>query len=52
MTAIVRKRVWNDPILRKHIKEANEIGKKMQKHIDLRRKEDPDLKQWMKEHPS
>ena len=49
--AIVRKRIENDPILRGHLKAANEIGKEIQKDIDQRRKEDPELDKWMSEHP-
>jgi|TARA_Y100000310_G_scaffold335650_1_gene418193 signal transduction protein with GAF and PtsI domain len=49
--AIVRKRIWNDPILRKHIKDADEIGKRIIKHIEKERKNDPELDQWMKDHP-
>ena len=49
--AIVRKRIWNDPIMNKHLKAANEIGKEMKKDIDQQRKEDPALDKWMSEHP-
>ena len=41
--AIVRKRIWNDPILRRHIKDADDLGKKIQAHIDQRKKDDPEL---------
>ena len=41
--AIVRKRIWNDPILRKHIKDADDLGKKIVKHIEKRKKDDPEF---------
>ena len=41
--AIVRKRWENDPVMKKHIKAADDIGKKIQAHIDQRKKDDPEL---------
>jgi hypothetical protein len=49
--AIVRKRIENDPIIRLHLREADKLGREIIKHIDQRRKEDPELDKWMSEHP-
>ena len=50
LKAIVKKRsislvkvLEKDPILRKHIKAANDIGKEIKKHIDQRKKDDPEF---------
>ena len=50
LKAIVKKKstklvkvLAKDPVLRKHIKAADDIGKKIQAHIDQRKKDDPEL---------
>ena len=56
--AIVKKKSSNlikvlqkDPVLKKHIKAADKIGKDIQQHIEKRKKEEPELDKWMKTHP-
>ena len=40
-----------DPVLKKHIKAADKIGKDIQQHIEKRKKEEPELAKWMADHP-
>ncbi len=56
--AIVKKKSSNlikvlqkDPVLKKHIKAADKIGKDIQQHIEKRKKEEPELAKWMADHP-
>ena len=56
LKAIVKKKstklvkvLAKDPVLRKHIKAADDIGKKIQAHIDQRKKDDPELAAMAKE---
>ena len=49
LKAIVKKKstslvkvLQKDPILRKHIKDADDLGKKILKHIEKRKKDDPE----------
>ena len=41
-STILVKALSKDPILRKHMKDADDIGKKIVKHIEKRKKEDPE----------
>ena len=41
--AIVRKRIWNDPIMNKHLKAADKLGKEIIQHIEKRKKDDPEF---------
>ena len=40
--AIVRKRIWNDPITRLHLREADKLGKEIIQHIEKKKKDDPE----------
>ena len=37
--------------MKRHIKAANKIGKEIEQHIEKRRKDEPELDQWLKTHP-
>ena len=43
--AIVRKRWENDPVMKKHIKAADKLGKEIIQHIEKEKKDDPEFAQ-------
>ena len=45
------KTLAKDPVMKRHIKAANKIGKEIEQHIEKRRKDEPELDQWLKKHP-
>ncbi|HIK87954.1 MAG TPA: hypothetical protein EYG07_05595 [Alphaproteobacteria bacterium] len=47
----VLRKISMDPILKRHIKDADEIGKRILKHIEKQKKEDPELAKWMADNP-
>ena len=47
----VLKALSRDPVMNRHLKAADKIGKDIQQHIEKRKKEEPELAKWMADHP-